>query len=65
MFDESFVMSFLCTLFCAFIACYCGINVVCGDLSAGQFVVCILAGGLFSAFTLFSGFCTFYPVLSK
>lgn len=65
MFDESFIMSFICTLACFIIACYCGINVVCGDLSAGQFVVCLLSGGLFSAFTCFSAFCTFYPVFDK
>lgn len=65
MFDESFIMSFLCTLFCAFIACYCGISLLFGDLSAGQFVVCLLSASVFSAFTLFTGFLTFYPVFSK
>lgn len=65
MFDESFALSLICTLACFGIACYCGINVVCCELSAGQFVVCLLSAGLFSAFTLFTGFLTFYPVLSK
>lgn len=65
MFDESFIMSFICTLACFIIACYCVFNLLFGDLSAGQFAVCLLSGGLFSAFTLFSGFLTFYPVFSK
>lgn len=65
MFDESFGLSLMCTLACFIIACYCACNVLFGDLSAGQFVVCLLSAGLFSAFTLFAGFLTFYPVFSK
>lgn len=65
MFDESFALSLMCTLACFGIACYCGISLLFGDLSAGQFVVCLLSAGLFSAFTLFTGFLTFYPVFSK
>lgn len=65
MFDESFGLSLVCTLACLLIACYCAANVLFGDLSAGQFVVCLLSGGLFSSFTLFTGFLTFYPVFSE
>lgn len=64
-FDESFVGALVCTLVCFGVACYCVYNVLFGDLSAGQFVVCLLSAGLFSACTLFAGFMTFYPVLSK